>query len=116
MLCVVSTVHVEMSSACFLVEPQTRVNGLSVVWPQNHWDSSSVVWPQNHWDGFSQFGLKPSGFGFSGLGLKTSSYGLVIWATKSPRWFLSLGLKTMWATVCQLCHKTDGREMTQGTR
>jgi hypothetical protein len=116
MLCVVSTVHVEMSSACFLVEPQTRVNGLSVVWPQNHWDSSSVVWPQNHWDGFSQFGLKPSGFGFSGLGLKTSSYGLVIWATKSPRWFLSLGLKTMWATVSQLCHKTDGREMTQGTR
>jgi hypothetical protein len=33
------------------------------------------------------------GGGFSGLGLKTSSYGLVIWASKSPRRFLGLGLK-----------------------
>jgi hypothetical protein len=28
------------------------------------------------------------------LGLKTGSYSLVIWATKSPRRFLDLGLKT----------------------
>jgi hypothetical protein len=59
-----------------------------------------VVWPQNHWDGFSQFGLKTGGNGFSrfgvkigvggfpSLGLKIGSYGLVIWASKSPRWFL----------------------------
>jgi hypothetical protein len=33
------------------------------------------------------------GGGFSGLGLKTSSFCLVIWASKSPRWFLGLGLK-----------------------
>jgi hypothetical protein len=35
------------------------------------------------------------GGGFSGLGLKIGSYGLVIWASKSPRRFLSLGLKTI---------------------
>jgi hypothetical protein len=34
------------------------------------------------------------GEGFSGLGLKTGSYGLVIWASKSPRRFLGLGIKT----------------------
>jgi hypothetical protein len=47
------------------------------------------------------------GGGFLGLGLKTGSSGLVIWASKSPRRFLSLGLKTMWASVCRLRHKTD---------
>jgi hypothetical protein len=34
------------------------------------------------------------GGGFPGLGLKTGSSGLVIWASKSPRRFLSLDLKT----------------------
>jgi hypothetical protein len=33
------------------------------------------------------------GGGFSGLGLKTGSSGLVIWASKSPRWFLGLASK-----------------------
>jgi hypothetical protein len=33
------------------------------------------------------------GGGFPSLGLKTGSSGLVIWVSKSPRWFLSLGLK-----------------------
>jgi hypothetical protein len=37
-----------------------------------------------------------------GLGLKTSSFGLVIWASKSPRRFLNLNLKTKWASVCRL--------------
>jgi hypothetical protein len=46
--------------------------------------------------------------GFSGLGLKTGSSGLVIWASKSQRRFLGLGLKTKWASVCRLRHKTDG--------
>jgi hypothetical protein len=32
------------------------------------------------------------GGGFPGLGLKTGSSDLVIWASKSPRWFLGLGL------------------------
>jgi hypothetical protein len=31
---------------------------------------------------------------FSGLGIKTGSFGLVIWASKSPQWFLGLGLRT----------------------
>jgi hypothetical protein len=34
------------------------------------------------------------GGGFSGLALKTGNSGLVIWASKSPRRFLGLGLKT----------------------
>jgi hypothetical protein len=34
------------------------------------------------------------GGGFPGLGLKTDSSDLVIWASKSPRWFLGLSLKT----------------------
>jgi hypothetical protein len=36
MLCVVYTVHKETRSVRFFVEPQNKVNGLSVVWPQNH--------------------------------------------------------------------------------
>jgi hypothetical protein len=48
------------------------------------------------------------GGGFSDLGLKTGNSGLVIWASKSPRQFLGLGLKTKWASVYRLRHKTDG--------
>jgi hypothetical protein len=40
------------------------------------------------------------GRGFPGLGLKTSSSGSEIWASKSPRWFLGLCLKTKWTSVC----------------
>jgi hypothetical protein len=40
-----------------------------------------VVWPQNH------------SLGFPDLGLKTDSCGLVIYSTKSLRWFLDLVLK-----------------------
>jgi hypothetical protein len=36
------------------------------------------------------------------LGLKTGSSGLEIWASKSPRWFLVLDLKTKQASVCRL--------------
>jgi hypothetical protein len=50
-----------------------------------------------------------SGGGFPGLGLKTDSSDLVIWASKSPQWFLDLGLKSKWASVYRLRHKTDGR-------
>jgi hypothetical protein len=56
------------------------------------------------------------GEGFSGLGLKTGSSGLVIWASKSLRRFLGLGLKTKWASVCRLCHKTDRGRSAQDTR
>jgi hypothetical protein len=48
------------------------------------------------------------GGGFLGLCLKTESYGLVIWASKSPRRFLGLGLKTKQVSVCRLRHKIVG--------
>jgi hypothetical protein len=48
------------------------------------------------------------GGGFLGLGLKTGSFVLVIWASKSLRRFLGLSLKTKWALVYRLRHKTDG--------
>jgi hypothetical protein len=51
--CVVCTVHVEMRSASFLVEPQ------------NHWDSFLRFYIKIGGDGFSRFGLKTSGSGFS---------------------------------------------------
>jgi hypothetical protein len=58
------------------------------------------------------------GGGFPGLGLKTDSSGLVIWALKSPRRFLGLGLKTKKGLFCRLRHKTDGgrsvRDMYRG--
>jgi hypothetical protein len=56
------------------------------------------------------------GGGFPGLGLKTSNSGLVIWASKSPRWFLGLGLKTKWTSVCRLQHKIDEEMSGRDTR
>jgi hypothetical protein len=126
--CAVYTVHKEMRSASFLVEPQNQgrwfvsslaskilgwfVSGLasktlgqfSLVWPQNRWRWFLPVWPQNRW------------LGFPSLGLKTGSYGLVIWASKSPQWFLGLALKTMQASVCRLLHKINGGRMAWNTQ
>jgi hypothetical protein len=48
------------------------------------------------------------GGGFSSLGLKIDSSDLVIWTSKLPRRFLGLALKTKWALIYRLCHKTDG--------
>jgi hypothetical protein len=58
---------------------------------------SFLVEPQNQ-----------GGGGFPNLGLKTSSSGLVIWASKSPRQFLGLGLKTKQASLYRLRHKING--------
>jgi hypothetical protein len=83
-LCVVCTVHMEMRSAGFLVEPQNQgrrlVSGVaskplgrfSPIWPQNRCRQFSPAWPRNWW------------LGSPGLGLKTDNSGLVIWASKSP--------------------------------
>jgi hypothetical protein len=56
------------------------------------------------------------GGGFPGLGLKTDSSGLVIWALKSSRRFLGLGLKTKQTLVCRLRHKTEGGRSARDTR
>jgi hypothetical protein len=66
---------------------------------------SFLVEPQNQ-----------GGGGFLGLDLKTGSSSLVIWASKSPQRFLTLGLKTKQASVCRLRHKTDGGWSTRDTR
>jgi hypothetical protein len=63
-----------------------------------------VVWAQNHSDGFP------------GLGLKTGSSGLIICASKSPRRFLDLDLKTKRASVCRLRHKIDRGRTARDTR
>jgi hypothetical protein len=64
-----------------------------------------LVEPQNQGGGW-----------LSDLGLKTDSFGLMIWSSKSPRRFLGLGLKTKWASVCRLHHKTDGGRLARDTR
>jgi hypothetical protein len=114
-LCAICTVHVETRSVGFLVEPQNHdrrfVSGLTLK-PLGRFlrfglkigGNGFLVEPQNQ-----------GGEGFPGLDLKTDSYGLVIWASKSPRRFLSLGLKTMQASIYRLCHKNDSRMQWRGT-
>jgi hypothetical protein len=95
-----------------LIEPQNQgqlfVSGFVVVWPQNHCDGFSRFDLKTGGDGFSRFGLKTDGYGFPDLGLKTDSCSLVIYSSKSPRWFFGFGLKTKRASVCRLRHKTNG--------
>jgi hypothetical protein len=67
-------------------------------------------------EGFLVEPQNQGGGGFSGLGLKTDTFDLVIWSSKSPRRFLSLGLKTKRASVCRLRHKTDGGRSVRDTR
>jgi hypothetical protein len=105
---------------------KSKANGLSVIWPQNHWDSFLrfglktdgdgflPVWPQNRWRRFLPIWPQNWWLEFPSLGLKIGSYGLVIWASKSPRRFLGLGLKTKQTTVCRLHHNTDGRARGMG--
>jgi hypothetical protein len=57
--------------------------------------------------GFFVESQNQGGGGFPDLGLKTDSFGLVFWSSKSPRQFFGLGLKTKWASICRLRHKTD---------
>jgi hypothetical protein len=53
---------------------------------------------------------KQGGGGFSDLGIKTGSFNLVIWVSKSPRRFLSLGLKTMWGFGLSVAPQNRRRE------
>jgi hypothetical protein len=52
--------------------------------------------------------LKPILTVSPGLGLQTDCYGLVIWTSKSPRWFLGLGFKMKQAMVCGCTTKLMG--------
>jgi hypothetical protein len=51
---------------------------------------------------------------FSGLGLKTGSSGLVIWASKSPRRFLGLHLKTKWPFGLSVAPQNRWRDVGVG--
>jgi hypothetical protein len=103
-----------------------RIRSAPCTWRQGVWvswlnlktkvDDLSVVWLQNHWDSIIRFDLKTGGGGFPSLGLKNGSYGLMIWASKSPRWFLGFNLKTKQTTIYRLRHKTDGRATVWNTR
>jgi hypothetical protein len=66
--------------------------------------------------GFLDEPQNQGGGGFPGLDLKTDSFGLVIFASKSSRQFLGLGLKTKQASVYLLRHKTDGGRSARDTR
>jgi hypothetical protein len=93
--------------------------GYSVAGRSRGWVAPSAVctWHvETRSGGFLVEPQNQDGVGFSGLGLKTGSSGLVIWASKSPRRFLGLGLKTKWASVCRLRHKTDGGRSERDTR
>jgi hypothetical protein len=111
----------------FWLSIKTKVYGLSLVWPQNHWDGFLRFDLKTGGDGFlrfglktggdrfSRFGLKMGGGGFYSLGLKIDNCDLMICASKSPRRFLGLGLKTKRAMIYQLCQKLTRGWSRHGT-
>jgi hypothetical protein len=134
--CAVCTWHVEMRSVGFLVEPQNQGRRFVIGWASKPLTVFAGLASKPVATVFSSLALKlvatvspglalkpavgflvepqnKGGGGFPSLGLKTSSSGLVIWASKSPRRFLGLGLKTKCALVCRLRHKTDGARSTR---
>jgi hypothetical protein len=124
MLCAVCTVHVEMRSTSFMVEPQNQsrwfVSGLaSDILSGLASKPIATVSPSLALKLVVGFWVEPQnkgGGGFPGLGLKTGSNSLMIYALKSPRQFLGLRLKTKQAMVCRSCYKTDGRVTVWNTR
>jgi hypothetical protein len=100
--CVVCTVHVETRNTGFLVEPQNQSRRFVSCLTSKPLERFSPVWPQNWWPSLASKSVvdilvepqNQGGGGFPGLDLKTDNFGLVIWASKSPRQFLGLGLKT----------------------
>jgi hypothetical protein len=95
---------------------KTKVDGLSMVWPQNHYNGFLWSGLKTGGNGFLVELQNQGGGGFPGLGLKIGSYNLMIWVSKLPRWFIGFGLKTKRASVCRLCHKTDGGGLIRDTR
>jgi hypothetical protein len=75
-----------------------------------------VVWRQNHWDGFLRFGLKTGGDGFLLFGPKTGGDSFSRFGLKTDGFrFSGLGVETKRASVCRLCHKTNGGRTTHDT-
>jgi hypothetical protein len=64
-----------------------------------------LVEPQNQYGG-----------GFPAFGLKNDSSDLVIYVSKSPRWFFGFDIKIKRASVYRLRHKTDGERLMWDTR
>jgi hypothetical protein len=62
--CAVCTVHMEMRSAGFMVEPQNQGRRFSPVWPQNLGRWVSWFGPQNRQLRFGDFCLKITTVGF----------------------------------------------------
>jgi hypothetical protein len=114
--CVICTVHVETRSTSFLVEPQNQGRRFVSALASKPLERILRFGLKTGGDGFLVEPQNQGGGGFPGLGHKISGYGLVIWASKSVRRFLGLGLKTKQISVCRLCHKTDGRMRRRGTR
>jgi hypothetical protein len=118
-LCAVCTWHVETRSARFLVEPQNKgrrfMSGLASKPVSTIFSSMAskpavgfLVEPQN-WRSVSRLSLKTKVVeDFPVWASKPAATSLVIWASKSPRRFLGLGLKIKQTSVCRLRHKTDG--------
>jgi hypothetical protein len=113
MPCAVCTVHVETICQWFgLKTTRTIFSDLAS-------KPVAMVSPDLASKPVVSFMIEPQNQGgdrFLGLGLKTGSYSLVIWSSKSPRWFLGLGLKTKQATVYRLHHKIDRRATAWDTR
>jgi hypothetical protein len=138
--CAVCTWHMETRSTVFLVEPQNQgrrfMSGLAsklvatvssglaskpgaMVFSSLTSKLVATVSPSLTSKPVVGFLVEPQnlgGGGFPGFGLKTGSSGLVIWDSKSPRQFLGLCLKTKWASVCRLRHKTDRGRSVRDTR
>jgi hypothetical protein len=114
-LCAVCTVHVESTSAGFLVETQNQ--GRRFVSDLASKPLGRFLWfgLKTCGNGFLVEPQNQGGEGFLGLDLKTASYGLVIWASKAQRRFFGLGLKIMQTSVCRLHHKTDGGRSARDT-
>jgi hypothetical protein len=115
-LCVVYTVYMEMRSVCFLVEPQNQGRRFVSCLASKSLGRFLRFDLKTGGDGFLVEHQNQDGGGFSGLDLKTDSYGLVIWASKSLRRFLDLGLKTKQTLVYWLRYKTDGGRSARDTR